>query len=282
MTNITAAQVKELRNLTGIGMMDCKKALTAANGDINLAINNMRKSGQVKAAKKINCVAAEGIILTKVNGNTATIIELNCETDFVAKDMNFKKFGEKVINQAITKKITDITLLQAEFEEQRADLVLKIGENICIRRIAMLTDVVLGQYLHHNARIGAIVAARGADLELVRQLAVHIVASNPKCLTPDNAPKDYVDLERQLQLSIALESKKPPKVAEKILEGRMKKFIDGISLTSQTFYADANKTVGQILGDANVIGFKRYEVGEEIERPRSDFATKVTTINSLF
>ncbi|WP_367680362.1 translation elongation factor Ts [Candidatus Fukatsuia anoeciicola] len=267
MINITAAQVKELRNLTGVGMMDCKRALTIANGDINLAINNMHKSGQVKAAKKINRVAAEGIILTKVDGNTAAIVELNCETDFVAKDMSFKAFGEKVINQVITKKITDITLLQTKFEKQRVDLVIKTGENIYIRRIAILTDAVLGQYLHHNARIGAIVAVKGADLELAKQVAIHIVASHPRYLTPENVSKEDVELEYQLQLSQVLEFKKPPEITKKILEGRMKKFIYRISLTSQAFYADANKTMGQILGNANVINFKRYEVGEGIEKP---------------
>lgn len=280
MTDITATQVKELRDRTGVGMMDCKRALTAANGDINLAIDNMRKSGQAKAAKKADRVAAEGIILTKVDGNAAAMVELNCETDFVAKDAGFKAFGEEVINQALAEKITDIAILQTRFEEQRASLVAKIGENIRIRRIAIFTDAVLGQYLHHNARIGAIVAARGADAELVRQLAVHIVASHPKCLTPEDAPKEDVDRERQFQLSRVLESGKPPEIAEKILEGRMKKFTHEISLTGQTFYADANKTVSQILGNADVVGFERYEVGEGIEKPQSDFAAEVTAMNS--
>lgn len=282
MVAITAALVKELRERTAAGMMECKKALVEANGDIELAIDNMRKSGQAKAAKKAGRIAAEGIILAKVStdGKFGVILELNCETDFVAKDAGFKAFGEEVINAALADKIVDIDALKAKFEEQRANLVAKIGENINIRRIAALEADVLGTYLH-GARIGVMVAATGADEELVKHIAMHIAASKPEYVKPDDVPAEVVAREHQIQLDIAIESGKPREIAEKMVEGRMRKFTGEVSLTGQNFVMDPSKTVGDLLKEnkADVVNFIRFEVGEGIEKAETDFAAEVAAMS---
>ncbi|CNF31486.1 TPA: elongation factor Ts [Yersinia enterocolitica] len=282
MVAITAALVKELRERTAAGMMECKKALVEANGDIELAIDNMRKSGQAKAAKKAGRIAAEGIILAKVSadGKFGVILELNCETDFVAKDAGFKAFGEEVINAALADKITDIDVLKAKFEEQRANLVAKIGENINIRRVAALEGDVLGIYLH-GARIGVMVAATGADEELVKHIAMHIAASKPEYVKPEDVPAEVVAREHQIQLDIAIESGKPREIAEKMVEGRMRKFTGEVSLTGQNFVMDPSKTVGDLLkeNNADVVNFIRFEVGEGIEKVETDFAAEVAAMS---
>ncbi|MGT3356849.1 translation elongation factor Ts [Yersinia enterocolitica] len=282
MVAITAALVKELRERTAAGMMECKKALVEANGDIELAIDNMRKSGQAKAAKKAGRIAAEGIILAKVSadGKFGVILELNCETDFVAKDAGFKAFGEEVINAALADKITDIGVLKAKFEEQRANLVAKIGENINIRRVAALEGDVLGTYLH-GARIGVMVAATGADEELVKHIAMHIAASKPEYVKPEDVPAEVVAREHQIQLDIAIESGKPREIAEKMVEGRMRKFTGEVSLTGQNFVMDPSKTVGDLLkeNNADVVNFIRFEVGEGIEKVETDFAAEVAAMS---
>ncbi|CRY55426.1 MULTISPECIES: translation elongation factor Ts [Yersinia] len=282
MVAITAALVKELRERTAAGMMECKKALVEANGDIELAIDNMRKSGQAKAAKKAGRIAAEGIILAKVSadGKFGVILELNCETDFVAKDAGFKAFGEEVINAALADKITDIDVLKAKFEETRANLVAKIGENINIRRIAALEGDVLGTYLH-GARIGVMVAATGADEELVKHIAMHIAASKPEYVKPEDVPAEVVAREHQIQLDIAIESGKPREIAEKMVEGRMRKFTGEVSLTGQNFVMDPSKTVGDLLKEnkADVVNFVRFEVGEGIEKAETDFAAEVAAMS---
>ncbi|MGM3192257.1 translation elongation factor Ts [Dickeya dadantii subsp. dieffenbachiae] len=282
MAEITAALVKELRERTGAGMMECKKALVEANGDIELAIDNMRKSGQAKAAKKAGRVAAEGVILTKIaaDGKYGVIVELNCETDFVAKDAGFKAFGEEVIAAALNERITDVEVLKAKFEEQRTALVAKIGENINIRRIAVQTGDALGSYLH-GARIGVMVAATGADEELIKHVAMHIAASKPEYVNAEDVPADVVAREHQIQLDIAMQSGKPREIAEKMVEGRMRKFTGEISLTGQNFVMDPNKTVGQLLKEhnASVSTFIRYEVGEGIEKAEVDFAAEVAAMS---
>ncbi|MCW2481220.1 translation elongation factor Ts [Candidatus Symbiopectobacterium sp. NZEC135] len=282
MAEITAALVKELRERTGAGMMECKKALVEANGDIELAIDNMRKSGQAKAAKKAGRVAAEGVILTKIaaDGKYGVIVELNCETDFVAKDAGFKAFGEEVATAALNERITDVDVLKAKFEEQRTTLVAKIGENINIRRIAVQEGDVLGAYLH-GARIGVLVAATGADEELVKHVAMHIAASKPEYVKAEDVPADVVAREHQIQLDIAMQSGKPREIAEKMVEGRMRKFTGEISLTGQHFVMDPNKTVGDLLKEhkADVISFIRFEVGEGIEKAEVDFAAEVAAMS---
>lgn len=282
MAVITAALVKELRERTAAGMMECKKALVEADGDIELAIDNMRKSGQAKAAKKAGRIAAEGIILAKVSadGKLGVMLELNCETDFVAKDAGFKAFGDEVIDAALAGKIVDIEVLKAQFEEQRANLVAKIGENINIRRVAALEGDILGTYLH-GARIGVMVAATGADEELVKHIAMHIAASKPEYVKPEDVPAEVVAREHQIQLDIAMESGKPREIAEKMVEGRMRKFTGEVSLTGQHFVMDPSKTVGDLLKEhkADVINFIRFEVGEGIEKVETDFAAEVAAMS---
>ncbi|OSM99189.1 elongation factor Ts [Lonsdalea britannica] len=263
-------------------MMECKKALVEANGDIELAIDNMRKSGQAKAAKKAGRVAAEGIILTKIaaDGKYGVIAELNCETDFVAKDAGFKAFGEEVATAALNDRITDVEELKAKFEDQRTALVAKIGENINIRRISVLSGDALGSYLH-GARIGVMVAATGADEELIKHIAMHIAASKPEYVKAEDVPADVVAREHQIQLDIAMQSGKPREIAEKMVEGRMRKFTGEISLSGQHFVMDPSKTVGQLLKEhnADVTSFIRYEVGEGIEKAEVDFAAEVAAMS---
>ncbi|MFT8211923.1 MAG: translation elongation factor Ts [Symbiopectobacterium sp.] len=282
MAEITAALVKELRERTGAGMMECKKALVEANGDIELAIDNMRKSGQAKAAKKAGRVAAEGVILTKIaaDGKYGVIVELNCETDFVAKDAGFKAFGEEVATAALNERIADVEVLKAKFEEQRTALVAKICENINIRRISIQEGDTLGAYLH-GARIGVLVAAKGADEELIKHIAMHIAASKPEYVKAEDVPADVVAREHQIQLDIAMQSGKPREIAEKMVEGRMRKFTGEISLTGQHFVMDPNKTVGDLLKEhkADVISFIRFEVGEGIEKAEVDFAAEVAAMS---
>ncbi|WP_434527010.1 translation elongation factor Ts [Photorhabdus asymbiotica] len=282
MSGITAALVKELRERTGAGMMECKKALVEANGDIELAIDNMRKSGQAKAAKKAGRVAAEGIILAEVaaDGKFGALVELNCETDFVAKDAGFIAFGKEVMAAVLADKIADIEILKAKFEEQRTALVAKIGENINIRRVSVLEGEQLGTYLH-GARIGVLVVAEGANEELIKHVAMHIAASKPEYVNPSDVPADVVDREHQIQLDIAMQSGKPREIAEKMVSGRMNKFTGEISLTGQNFVMDPSKTVGDLLkeNNAKVTNFIRYEVGEGIEKVEADFAAEVAAMS---
>lgn len=282
MAQITAALVKELRDRTGAGMMDSKKALVEANGDIELAIDNMRKSGQAKAAKKAGRVAAEGIILTKISddGKYGVAVELNCETDFVAKDAGFVAFGNDVVDAALAERISDIETLKAKFEDQRAALVAKIGENMNIRRVLVLEGEKLGSY-QHGARIGVLVAGTGASDELLKQLAMHIAASKPEYVKPENVPADVVEREHQIQLDIAMQSGKPREIAEKMVEGRMRKFTGEVSLTGQAFVMEPSKTVAALLKEngADVSGFVRFEVGEGIEKAEVDFAAEVAAMS---
>ncbi|MCC8364757.1 elongation factor Ts [Xenorhabdus sp. PB61.4] len=282
MADITAALVKELRERTGAGMMECKKALVEANGDIELAIDNMRKSGQAKAAKKAGRVAAEGVILVEVSADAkfAGIVELNCETDFVAKDAGFLAFGKEVITSVMADKNSDIDALKAKFEEQRTELVAKIGENINIRRVAILEGEAVGSYLH-GARIGVLVAAEGANEELIKHVAMHVAASKPEYVDPSDVPADVVAREHQIQLDIAMQSGKPREIAEKMVSGRMNKFTGEISLNGQNFVMDPSKTVGALLkeNNAKVINFIRFEVGEGIEKVESDFAAEVAAMS---
>ncbi|AKJ43047.1 translation elongation factor Ts [Pragia fontium] len=282
MAEITAALVKELRDRTAAGMMECKKALVEANGDIELAIDNMRKSGQAKAAKKAGRVAAEGVILTKIaaDGKRGVILEANCETDFVAKDAGFLDFANAAIDAALAENISDIEVLKAKFEEQRTTLVAKIGENINLRRVVIVEGDRLGAYMH-GARIGVLVSATGTtDDELVKHVAMHIAASKPEFVSPDDVPAEVVTREHEIQIDIAMQSGKPREIAEKMVEGRMRKFTGEISLTGQAFVMDPSKTVGDLLKEKNagVAQFIRFEVGEGIEKVEVDFAAEVAAM----
>ena len=267
---ITAAQVKELRDRTAAGMMDCKKALQEANGDMELAIENMRKSGQAKAAKKAGNIAAEGQIIIK----DGALVEVNCQTDFVAKDDNFLAFANKVADAAAAEKLS-IEDLQAKFEEDRVELVTKIGENINVRRLQYITGETLVEY-RHGERIGVVVAGV-ADEETLKHIAMHVAASNPEYLTPEDVPADVVEKEKQVQIDIAMNEGKPAEIAEKMVVGRMKKFTGEVSLTGQAFIMEPKKSVGEILKEKNatVTSFARVEVGEGIEKKEEDFAAEV-------
>ncbi|MBN6068467.1 elongation factor Ts [Aggregatibacter actinomycetemcomitans] len=280
MAEITASLVKELRERTGAGMMECKKALVEANGDIELAIDNMRKSGQAKAAKKAGRVAAEGVIIARVQNGFGVVVELNCETDFVAKDAGFLGLANEVADYAAAHKGTSIEQLQAEFEEKRAALVAKIGENMTIRRVAYIEGDVVGSYLH-GAKIGVLVAGKGADDELLKHIAMHIAAGRPDYVNPSDVPADVVEHERNIQVDIAMQSGKPREIAEKIVEGRMKKFTGEVSLTGQPFVMDPSKSVGDLLKEkgAEVSNFIRLEVGEGIEKVETDFAAEVAAMS---
>ncbi|WP_282110336.1 translation elongation factor Ts [Shewanella algicola] len=271
---ITAAQVKELRDRTGAGMMDCKNALTETNGDIELAIDNMRKSGAAKAAKKAGNIAADGTILIKNGDGFAALLEVNCQTDFVAKDSNFLGFANAVLDVAAASKVT-IEDLKAQFEETRVALVAKIGENINIRRVEYIDGTNLSSY-RHGDRIGVVVTGE-ADEETLKHIAMHVAASKPEFVNPEDVPADLVERERALQVEIAMNEGKPQEIAEKMVSGRMKKFTGEISLTGQAFIMEPKKTVGEILKEkkATVANFIRLEVGEGIEKKEEDFAAEV-------
>jgi elongation factor Ts len=271
---ITAAQVKELRDRTGAGMMDCKNALTETDGDMELAIDNMRKSGAAKAAKKAGNIAADGTILIKNGEGFAALLEVNCQTDFVAKDSNFLGFANAVLDVAAASKVT-IEDLKAQFEETRVALVTKIGENINIRRVEYIDGAQLASY-RHGDRIGVVVAGV-ADEETLKHIAMHIAASKPDFVNPEDVPAELVEREQTLQIEMAMNEGKPAEIAEKMVVGRMKKFTGEISLTGQAYIMEPKKTVGEVLKakGASVTNFIRLEVGEGIEKKQEDFAAEV-------
>ena len=279
---VTAALVKELRERTGAGMLDCKKALVETDGDIELAIENMRKSGQAKAAKKAGRIAAEGVILTKVEAGKATMLEVNCETDFVARDEGFLAFGNKLLDVAFENNLNDIEALNAaEVEggvvsEVRDALVAKIGENISPRRVLTVEGDNLGAYVH-GGRIGVVAILTGGEEELAKDVAMHVAASSPQFVKPEQVPAEVVEKEKAIQIEIAMQSGKPAEIAEKMVVGRMKKFTGEISLTGQPFVKDPSVSVGELLksNNADVVNFVRFEVGEGIEKKTEDFAAEV-------
>ncbi len=271
---ITAAMVKELRERTAAGMMDCKKALQEADGDMELAIENMRKSGQAKAAKKAGNIAAEGTILIKDENGVAALVEVNCQTDFVAKDANFLVFANEVLDAAVASKAT-IEELQAQFEEKRIALVTKIGENINVRRVEYVEGAALASY-RHGATIGVVVAGEG-DAESLKHIAMHVAASKPEYLSPEDVPAEVVEKEKAIQIDIAMNEGKPQEIAEKMVTGRMRKFTGEVSLTGQAFIMEPKKTVGEVLKEKGITvsSFVRLEVGEGIEKKDEDFAAEV-------
>lgn len=283
MANISAALVKELRERTAAGMMDCKKALEEANGDIELAIENMRKSGQAKAAKKAGRIAAEGVIFARTEGNVAVMIELNCETDFVSKDAGFLAMGQKIVEIAATQKIADVDALKAadfgngeSVELTITNLIAKIGENMNLRRVMLVEGDNLGTYVH-GSRIGVITKLVGGTDELAKDLAMHVAANSPQFVKPEDVSAEVVAKEREIQIDIAINSGKPKEIAEKMVEGRMKKFTGEVSLTGQPFGKDPSMTVAELLKKegADVVSFTRFEVGEGIEKQETDFAAEV-------
>ncbi|WP_122500767.1 translation elongation factor Ts [Pseudomonas viridiflava] len=280
MAEITAALVKELRERTGEGMMDCKKALTKAGGDIEKAIDDMRASGAIKAAKKAGNVAAEGAIAVKVaEGNkSAVIIEVNSQTDFLALQDDFKNFVTSSIEKAFADKLTDAAPLIEAQEVERTALVAKVGENVNIRRLARIEGDVVNAYLHGN-KIGVVVVLKGGDAELAKDIAMHVAASNPEFLLPSEVSAEAIEREKGvfLQLNEDKIKGKPDEIVEKMVAGRISKFLAEASLVEQAFVKNPELTVGALAkkAGAEIVSFTYYKVGEGIEKPVDNFAEEV-------
>lgn len=284
---ITAALVKELRERTGSGMMECKKALVEANGDIELAIEEMRKAGLAKADKKADRIAAEGIIAVEVStdGKNAIMLEINSETDFVAKADDFIHFVDAVAKKSLETQPADLDALKEmtldsgeTVEKVRQALVAKIGENIQVRRFTTLsTDAGVIGFYRHGDRIGTMVQINGGDEELAKDLAMHVAASRPQAISPSELSQELLDKERDIVATQAKESGKPDNIVEKMIEGRMAKFVNEISLMGQPFVKDPDLTVEKLVKNAGatVDAFAFYEVGEGIEKAEDNFAEEV-------
>ena len=278
MAAISASMVKELRERTGLGMMECKKALVEADGNLELAIENLRKSSGMKAAKKAGRVAADGVVRVAVNGSQGTLLEVNSETDFVARDDNFSAFADKVIAKASLAASTDVgTLMEGELEDARSALVQKIGENITVRRIEKISASVVGVYVHSNEKIGVMIGLDGGSQELAKDIAMHVAASSPMVVNPDDVDPGVIEKEKEIFAAQAESSGKPAEIIEKMVGGRIRKFLAEISLVEQPFVKDPDQTVGQLVeaAGARVTGMVRFEVGEGIEKDEVDFAEEV-------
>ncbi|MEE4331948.1 translation elongation factor Ts [Pseudomonas alliivorans] len=280
MAEITAALVKELRERTGEGMMDCKKALTKAGGDIEKAIDDMRASGAIKAAKKAGNVAAEGAIAVKVaeDNKSAVIIEVNSQTDFLALQDDFKNFVTSSVEKAFADKLTDAAPLIEAQEVERTALVAKVGENVNIRRLARIEGDVVNAYLHGN-KIGVVVVLKGGDAELAKDIAMHVAASNPEFLLPSDVSPEAIEREKNvfLQLNEDKLKGKPADIAEKMVSGRISKFLAEASLVEQAFVKNPEIKVGELAkkAGAEIVSFTYYKVGEGIEKPVDNFAEEV-------
>ncbi|MDA9902091.1 translation elongation factor Ts [Gammaproteobacteria bacterium] len=285
MATITASMVKELRERTGLGMMDCKKALLEADGVIDKAIDDLRKASGLKAAKKAGRVASEGIVLSKVaqDGNFGVMVEINSETDFVARDENFLTFANEVLDKAFLHSEASIDALLAEgLEASREALVQKIGENISVRRIERLqvddADAgIIETYVHSNNRIAVLLALRGGDSALGKDIAMHVAAVNPLVVSPEEVPEELLAKESEIYSAQARESGKPEEIIAKMINGRLKKYVAEVSLLEQSFVKTPDLTIRALLNEAgaDVVSFVRYELGEGIEKEEVDFATEV-------
>lgn len=279
---MSVALVKELRERTGLGMLECKKALREADGDIEKAIEELRKSSGMKAAKKAGRTAADGVVATRLaeDGSYGVVVEVNSETDFVARDENFLGFVASVVNAAFETRETDVAALTAgDLESAREALVQKIGENIGVRRIELVEagDGVVGAYVHGNNRIAVLVELQGGDQELAKDVAMHIAAVNPQVVSPEDMPEEIVAKEKEIFTAQAQESGKPAEIIEKMIGGRIKKFLAENSLIEQPFVKDPDVTVGKLVANAgaSIASFVRFEVGEGIEVHKVDFAEEV-------
>jgi elongation factor Ts len=279
MAKISAAMVKDLRDRTGLGMMECKKALVEADGDIEKAIDDLRKSSGMKAAKKAGRTAAEGVVAVKVadDNSYAVLVEVNSETDFVARDDNFLSFVNTVVEKAFNEKQTDAAALAADMEETRQALVQKIGENIAVRRVVLVEAPMVGTYVHSNNRIAVLTGLTGGDAELAKDVAMHVAAVNPQVVKPEDMPAELVEKEREIFSAQARESGKPEEIIAKMIEGRISKFLAESSLVAQPFVKDPEIKVGKLVKDAgaDIESFVRFEVGEGIEKEEVDFAAEV-------
>ena len=279
MSAISASQVKELREKTGLGLMDCKKALEGANGDMELAIEELRKTSGVKASKKSGRSAADGLIAIESKAQDIFMIEVNCETDFVARDDSFVAFTKETLQTFTGNPESSLEeLLNNGIEDNREKLVQKLGENIVVRRVAKTENSsTVGSYLHSNQKIGCIVSLDGGDESLANDIAMHAAATDPMAISPSDIPEEIVAKEREIFKAQSEESGKPAEIIEKMIEGKVSKFLAEVSLTEQDFVKDSNTKISQLLKDnnANILSFTRYEVGEGIEVEKVDFASEV-------
>ena len=287
---ISAAQVKELRERTGSGMMECKKALVEANGDMNAAAEALRKAGMAKADKKAGRVAAEGLVVIDISDDnkTAALVEVNCETDFVAKKEDFQAFATAIARRVLADAPADIDSLlglplhdgdATSIEEARKALIATIGENITVRRFTRVESKGQLASYRHGVRIGVLVDVEGGDAGLGKDLAMHIAAHDPRpvCVSEDQVPEELLAGEREIFTAQARESGKPDNIIEKMIEGRIRKFLGEITLLGQSFVKDPDQSVGKLLesAGASVVGFERMELGEGIEKKTENFADEV-------
>jgi len=278
MSQVTASLVKELRDRTGLGMMECKRALVEADADIDKAIEDLRKSSGMKAAKKAGRTAADGLVSVKVEDGYGVVVEVNSETDFVARDEGFQGFVAAVVNAGFTSKAKDMAaLMEGDLESAREALVQKIGENISPRRISCVEAEVVGGYVHSNNRIAVIVGLSGGDEELAKDVAMHVAAVNPAVVSSDQMPADVVAAEKEIFAAQARESGKPEEIIEKMIVGRVNKFLKESSLVDQPFVKDPDTSVGNLVkaAGAEILSFVRFEVGEGIDVEEVDFAAEV-------
>ena len=275
---IKASQVKELRDMTGVAMMDCKKALVECEGDIEKALDLLRSNSALKAEKKSSRVAADGILVVSVNEDFATLVELNSETDFAAKDANFLSFGEKVKEYISKNKIFEASVLkESSLEDDRKALVQTIGENIQIRRVVTLefdSTMNIGIYIHSDSKLGSLVVTKDGNDEIAKDIAMHVSAFNPLCLSQDDIDKDVLEREKAIYQNQAQDSGKPQDIMDKMVDGKIKRFLSEVSLISQNFVKDPDITVQEYLekGGATIVEFARLKVGEGIEVETKDFA----------
>ncbi len=279
---MSALQVKELRERTGLGLLECKRALAAAGGDIEAAIEELRKSSGMKAAKKAGRTAADGVVAMRIadDGSYGVLVEVNSETDFVARDDNFLAFVKQVTDKAFEGRTDEVAAIASDdIEQARQALVQKIGENISVRRVTMVSadSGVVGGYVHGNHRIGVLVQLQGGDEDLARDVAMHVAAVNPTVVSPGNMPEELLNKEREIFTAQAQDSGKPADIIEKMIDGRIRKYLAENSLTEQPFVKDPDTTVGKLVmaAGAAVVAFSRFEVGEGIEIDKVDFADEV-------
>ena len=278
---IKASQVKELRDMTGVAMMDCKKALVECEGDIEKALDLLRSNSALKAEKKSSRVAADGILVVSVNEDYATLVELNSETDFAAKDANFLSFGEKVKEYISKNKIFEASALkESSLEDDRKALVQTIGENIQIRRVVTLefdSSMNIGIYIHSDSKLGSLVVTKDGNDEIAKDIAMHVSAFNPLCLSQDDIDKDVLEREKAIYQNQAQDSGKPQDIMDKMVDGKIKRFLSEVSLISQNFVKDPDIKVQEYLekGGATIVEFARLKVGEGIEVETKDFAEEV-------
>ena len=279
MSNISAAQVKELREKSGLGLMDCKKALEGAEGNMDKAIEELRKTSGVKASKKSGRSAADGLIAIKNIDDQIFMIEVNCETDFVARDDSFIEFTSQTLKSYSENSDKTLQeLMDDGIEDNREKIVQKLGENIVVRRVAKTeSSTITGSYLHSNNKIGCIVSLEGGSQDLAIDIAMHAAATDPLAVSPADIPSELVEKEREIYKAQSEDSGKPPEIIEKMIEGKVSKFLAEVSLTEQDFVKDPNTKINQLLKEnsASILNFTRFEVGEGIEVEKVDFATEV-------